>query len=108
MGFVKFSICSLNFTKDPYILVKNRYLFRASRYHHELELDESFLEMVLSSNLDKIEPSLSTFKGHAYVKRPLCPLPNRLIFQIQESCDLQGRPLGHNPTVLLNMTELSR
>ena len=32
---------------------------------------------------------------------PLCPLPNRSIFQIQESCDLQGRPLDQTLTVLL-------
>ena len=29
--------------------------FRASRYHHEQELDESFLMVVFSFNFDKLE-----------------------------------------------------
>ena len=29
--------------------------FRASRYHHEQELDESFLMVVFSLNFDKLE-----------------------------------------------------
>ena len=51
--------------------------------------------MGLSSNLIKN----TGLKIDLEIDLPLCPLPNRLIFQIQESCDLQGRPLGQNPTV---------
>ena len=43
--------------------------FRASRYHAEQELDESFSMVVFSSNFDKTERSSHGFKVQGWVGR---------------------------------------
>ena len=67
-----------------------------------LELEKTIIVQWLNPNFDGFELKFDKIMGlkiDLKIDLPLCPLPNRLIFQIQESCDLQGRPLGRNPTV---------
>ena len=45
---------------------KNTIFFRASRYHHELELDESFPILVQSLNLDEFERGSLVFKVYMF------------------------------------------
>ena len=58
------------------------------------------LELALAMILYWLKPQMDRFEfKFDQEKRPLCPLPNRSIFQSQESCDLQGCPLDQNSTV---------
>ena len=67
-----------------------------------LELEKTIIFQWLNPNFDGFELKFDKNMGlkiDLKIDLPLCPLPNRLIFQIQESCDLQGRPLGQTLTV---------
>ena len=68
-----------------------------------LELEKTIIVQWLNPNFDGFELKFDKKMGlkiDLKIDLPLCPLPNRLISQIQESCDLQGRPLGQTLTVI--------
>ena len=69
----KHKCCGENIYKgeeSDFIYAKTfHFCFRDSRYHHELELDESFLKIIFSSNFDNIEPCLGMLKGIKHVTK---------------------------------------
>jgi hypothetical protein len=62
---------------------KKTLFFRASSYHHEQELDESFRTVVIISNLDEFERGLSMFKVYVFVASQSRVLRQNHVFYVK-------------------------